>query len=114
MSNKAVIGFNFGFVCVKKWHEFRANKIQEQEQITIHDCFWNRGSPGHTRFTCLISVRCSHWLPVDSLTWNKNGSFFFSKGLNKGQPRPTVLSESHVGTDSVEFSSQKKRNGISV
>lgn len=33
MSNKAVIGFNFGFVCVKKWHEFRANKIQEQEQI---------------------------------------------------------------------------------
>lgn len=48
MSNKAVIGFNFGFVCVKKWHEFRANKIQEQEQIKIHDCFWNRGSPGHT------------------------------------------------------------------
>lgn len=42
-----------------------------------------------------------------------SNGIFFSKGLNKGQPRPTVLSESHVGTDSVEFPSQKKRNGIS-
>ena len=88
MSNKAVIGFNFGFVCVKKWHEFRANKIQEQEQIKIHDCFWNRGSPGHTRFTCLISVRCSHWLPVDSLTWNKLGN---SEGWSKLQDTPIQL-----------------------
>ena len=43
MSNKAVIGFNFGFVCVKKWREFRANKIQEQEQIKIHAF----GTEGH-------------------------------------------------------------------